>query len=120
MKSTELKPLGRHMLLELYQCPINILDNIPKIESILIDVVNRVGAKLVNKTFHHFLPHGVSGVVVIAESHITIHTWPEHNYAAVDVFTCDEKTDYQLVEKLLVENFQSKKHQQQTIKRGEI
>jgi len=120
MKSAQLKPLGRHMLLELYECPKNILDNIPRIESILLDVVQRSGATFVSKSFHHFSPHGVSGVVVISESHITIHTWPEHNYAAVDVFTCDAKIDYQLVEKLLVENFQAKKHQQQTIKRGEL
>ncbi len=113
-------PLGRHMLLELYVCPRNILDSIPVIEKILLDVVDRIKATFVSKSFHHFSPHGVSGVVVIAESHLTIHTWPEHGYAAIDVFTCDEKIDYALVEKLIVEKFEAKKHQQQTLKRGEI
>jgi len=113
-------PLGRHMLLELYQCPQHILDSIPAIEKILLDVVDQIKATFVSKSFHHFSPHGVSGVVVIAESHITIHSWPEHGYAAIDVFTCDEKINYQLVEDLMVEKFKSAKHQAQTITRGEI
>lgn len=108
------------MLLELYQCPDNILDSIPAIEKNLLDIVDKINATFVSKSFHHFSPHGVSGVVVIAESHITIHSWPEHNYAAIDVFTCDESIDYKLVEDLMVEKFKSKKHQAQTIKRGEV
>jgi len=113
-------PLGRHLLLELYQCPQHILDSIPAIEKILLDVVKQIKATFVSKSFHHFSPHGVSGVVVIAESHLTIHTWPEHGYAAIDVFTCDEKIDYVQVEKLLIENFKSEKNHTQTISRGEI
>ena len=120
MEAENLKSLGRHMLLELYQCPQDILDSVPVIEKILLDVVERIKATFVSKSFHRFSPQGVSGVVVISESHITIHTWPEHGYAAIDVFTCDEKIDYRLVEDLLVEKFQSAKHQVQTIKRGEI
>ncbi len=113
-------PLGRHMLLELYQCPQHIIDSIPVIEEILLNVVEQINATFVSKSFHHFSPYGVSGVVVIAESHITIHSWPEHGYAAIDVFTCDESIDYKLVEDLMVEKFQSTKHQAQTITRGEI
>lgn len=114
------KPLGRQMLLELYDCPEEMLDDQNKIETALIDVVNRVGARLINTSFHKFSPYGVSGVVVIAESHITIHTWPEHKYAAIDIFTCDDKIDYQLVESIVVEKFHSLKHQSRTIIRGEV
>lgn len=114
------KSLGRHMLLELYGCPEAILNNQERIKRILIAVVNRVSATLVDTSFHQFSPYGVSGVVVIAESHITIHTWPEHQYAAIDVFTCDDKIDYNLVESIIVKEFQSSKHQSQTIIRGEI
>ncbi|MCB0283714.1 MAG: adenosylmethionine decarboxylase [Calditrichaeota bacterium] len=116
----ENKPLGRHMLLELYGCPVAVLNDENVIDEILTTVVDEVNATLVSKSFHHFSPYGVSGVVVIAESHITVHTWPEHNYAAVDVFTCDAKIDYDLVEKLLSEKFQSEKHVARTIARGEI
>ena len=52
------------------------------------------GATIVESVFHRFQPHGVSGVVVIAESHLAIHTWPEHGYAAVDFFTCGADIDY--------------------------
>ena len=97
-----------------------INDGHERLEKILVDVVNRVGATLINTTFHKFSPYGVSGVVVIAESHITIHTWPEHSYAAIDVFTCDEKIDYNLVESIVVKEFNSTKHQSQTIIRGEV
>ena len=108
------------MLLELYDCPEEMLNNQIKIKDILVDVVDQVGATLINTSFHKFSPYGVSGVVVIAESHITIHTWPEHNYAAIDVFTCDDKIDYNLVESIVVKRFNSSKHQAQTIIRGEI
>jgi len=108
------------MLLELYECPLEILDNKDKVEQILVDVVKQAGARLISTSFHQFSPYGISGVVVIAESHITIHTWPEHKYAAIDVFTCDEKIDYDLVESVIVEKFNSMKHHVQTIMRGEI
>ena len=114
------KSLGRHMLLELYDCPQEILNNQEIIEKVLVDVVHTVGATLINTSFHKFSPYGVSGVVVIAESHITIHTWPEHHYAAIDVFTCDDTIDYQLVESIVVEKFNSSNHKVQTIMRGEI
>ena len=108
------------MLLELYDCPAAILNDQETIDNILTSVVHEAGATLVNKTFHHFSPYGVSGVVVIAESHITVHTWPEYGYAAVDVFTCDEKIDYDLVERILSEKFGSGDHHVRIIKRGEI
>jgi S-adenosylmethionine decarboxylase proenzyme len=112
-------PLGRHLLIELYESPQDMLDNIPKIKSILIDVVDKIGATLINESFHHFSPYGVSGVVVIAESHITIHTWPEHGYAAIDAFTCDESIDYNYLKEMIVQSFQSKRHESKTINRGE-
>ena len=114
------KALGRHMLLELYDCPLEILNNIQQIEDILVNVVDRVNATLISKSFHQFSPYGVSGVVVIAESHITIHTWPEHRYAAIDVFTCDDSVDYNLVESILVDQFKALKHSSKTIPRGEM
>ena len=108
------------MLLELYECPTEILNDQQKIEAILVGVVDSVGATLINTTFHKFSPYGVSGVLVIAESHITIHSWPEHRYAAIDVFTCNDKIDYQQVETLVVEQFKAANHKAQTIMRGEI
>ena len=65
---------------------------------------------MIQTVMHQFNPQGVSGVVVIAESHITIHTWPEHGYAAVDVFSCSEKVDLYCIMKLLGEKFSAHKY----------
>jgi len=88
-----LRALGRHLIVELYGCNTDILNDKEKIERIMIEAAKRAGATIVQKVFHLFNPHGISGVVVIAESHLAIHTWPEYGYAAVDVFTCGSKVD---------------------------
>jgi len=81
------------LIVELYGCNTDILNDKEKIERIMIEAAKRAGATIVQKVFHLFNPHGISGVVVIAESHLAIHTWPEYGYAAVDVFTCGSKVD---------------------------
>lgn len=81
-------PAGRHVLAELTGCPAAVLNDPAGLEKCFRHCAEKGGATLVSSHFHHFSPQGVSGVVVIAESHLTIHTWPEHGYAAVDVFTC--------------------------------
>ncbi|MCB0635033.1 MAG: adenosylmethionine decarboxylase [Lewinella sp.] len=85
---TNFQPLGRHILLELYDCPRALLDDQVGLEGQLRQAALAMGATVVTSCFHQFSPYGVSGVVVIQESHLTIHTWPEHGYAAVDIFTC--------------------------------
>lgn len=80
--------LGRHLLLELYDCPAEKLYYPTDSEEILLNAAKIMGATVIEAKFHAFNPHGVSGVVIIAESHLTVHTWPEHAYAAVDIFSC--------------------------------
>lgn len=82
--------LGYHLLLELKDCDRELLNDPGRLEQLLVEAANRAGATVVQKAFHQFNPHGVSGVVIIAESHLFIHTWPEHGYAAVDIFTCGD------------------------------
>jgi S-adenosylmethionine decarboxylase len=82
--------LGRHLLLELKDCNEELLDDLDFIRECLNEAAIRCGAVVVGESFYHFSPHGVSGVVNIAESHISIHTWPEYGYAAADVFTCGD------------------------------
>ena len=82
--------LGRHILLELYDCPLHLLSDIEGLERALRTAAEAMGACVVTSNFHQFSPYGVSGVVIIQESHLTIHTWPEHRYAAIDIFTCGE------------------------------
>lgn len=85
--------LGRHLLAEFYGCDANILNNVQRIEEIMCEAAVECGATIVQQNFHMFNPYGVSGVVIIAESHLAIHTWPEHGYAAVDLFTCGDNCD---------------------------
>jgi len=80
--------LGRHVLVEFFGCSSDILNDVPLIESSMVAAAKEAGATVINSVFHHFSPFGVSGVVVIQESHLAIHTWPEYRYAAVDLFTC--------------------------------
>ncbi len=82
--------LGRQIVAEFYHCEEACLADSGYIAEVMQRAAEVAGATIVTQTFHEFSPHGVSGVVVIAESHLSIHTWPEHGYAAVDLFTCGE------------------------------
>jgi len=88
-----MKILGRHLVVELSQCDCEQLDDLDFLERCLNEAVRCSGATKVKSVFHRYNPQGVSGVVVIAESHCSIHTWPEYGYAAVDFFTCGETVD---------------------------
>ena len=77
---------GAHLIVDLYGA--KHLDDIDHIENALRRAVAAAGATLLHMHLHHFQPNGVSGVAVLAESHISIHTWPEAGFAALDVFMC--------------------------------
>ncbi|MGI6097993.1 MAG: adenosylmethionine decarboxylase [Dethiobacteria bacterium] len=85
--------LGRHILAEFYGCPAEMLNDQQMIEKLMVSAALEAGAEVREVVFHKFSPQGVSGVVVVSESHLAIHTWPELGYAAVDVFTCGETVD---------------------------
>lgn len=104
-----MKALGNHILVEFYQCNTQLLNDVKYIEEAMKEATLLSGATIVGCHFHTFSPHGVSGVIVIAESHLSIHTWPEYAYAAVDIFTCGETLDaekafYHLKEALEAQN----------------
>jgi S-adenosylmethionine decarboxylase len=91
--SSRKKPisLGKHLLIEMHGCLSGKLDDVEWVEKVLVEAAKRAQATIVNVAFHKFNPIGVSGVVVIAESHLAIHTWPEYDYAAVDIFSCGKR-----------------------------
>jgi spermidine synthase len=99
--------LGRHIVVEFYDCPAEIMSDVSLIENAMLTAARDADATVINSTFHHFSPFGVSGVVVIQESHLAIHTWPEYGYAAVDVFTCGETVNPWICYKSLKEAFQA-------------
>lgn len=80
-----------HYLLEFYGVQSEVLDDLELIQTRMIEAVKESGATYLSDYFHKFSPQGVSGVIVIAESHVSIHTWPEVEYAALDVFTCGSR-----------------------------
>jgi S-adenosylmethionine decarboxylase len=115
---TRLNSLGRHVLAELYGCAIEALDDLETVRQYMQDAALAAGAEIRECVFHKFSPQGVSGVVVISESHLAIHTWPELGYAAIDVFTCGEKVDPWDACKYLVDKFQAEHMTASEIRRG--
>lgn len=85
-----MRPLGVHFLLDVAGASFATLDDPVLVETLLVDAVRQMGAKVLGIHIHRLTPQGVSGVVVISESHLTIHTWPERGEAAVDLFTCGD------------------------------
>ncbi len=115
-----MKALGRHILAEFFNCDANILNDAQMIEAYMKRAAIECGATIVSSTFHTFNPHGVSGVVVIAESHLAIHTWPEYKYAAIDIFTCGTTIDPTIGNRVLKEYLKAEKISTVEIKRGEL
>ncbi|MFQ5579412.1 MAG: adenosylmethionine decarboxylase [Nitrospiria bacterium] len=113
-----MQALGSHLLLELKDCNTKLLNNQEKLEEILVRAAKVAKARVIESRFHQFAPFGISGVVVIAESHLTIHSWPEYAYAAVDIFTCGNTLQPTLAAKYLVRKLQSKNPSMNEIKRG--
>jgi S-adenosylmethionine decarboxylase proenzyme len=110
--------LGQHWLIELVGCEASALRDVKTVESILRETAKAAKATIVESRFHQFSPHGVSGFVVVTESHLAIHTWPEHNYAAVDIFTCGQKMDMEAAYAEIVKAFAPVKHSKTEIARG--
>lgn len=103
----KLETLGRHILIEFYNCNEEIMKNPEIIEKRMNEAAKIANATIVQSVFHHFNPYGVSGAVIISESHLAIHTWPEYGYAAVDVFTCGDKINPWTAFKFLEEVFEA-------------
>lgn len=112
--------LGHQIMAEFYDCPAERLTGPEFIERVMLDAAESCGATIVNSVFHHFNPYGVSGVVIIAESHLAIHTWPEYGYAAVDVFTCGTQVNPADAVEYLATALGAKSHSFSEINRGNV
>lgn len=113
-----MKQLGRHLIVEYTGCDHGILNDAAYLEENLLEAVRKSGATIVRSVFHRYAPQGVSGVVVIAESHMSIHTWPEYGYAAVDFFTCGQTVDPYLANDHLKVSLKCAQANVSEIKRG--
>lgn len=110
--------LGRHLIVEYVDCDRAVLDDLSSLEKSMTQAVRLSGATIVKSSFHRYNPQGVSGVVVIAESHMSIHTWPEYGYAAVDFFTCGEECDPSLAHEYMVKALRCKSSEVKELERG--
>ncbi len=110
--------LGRHILLELSGCSYALLNDVEYIRESLLTAAEKAKVTIISDSFNTFNPHGVSGMVIIAESHISIHTWPEYGYAAIDIFTCGDTALPERAVEYLIEAFKPEEYRTYVVKRG--
>jgi len=113
-----LNALGKQLLLELKGCDKEVMNDLGFLKEVMMKAANEAGATVLGDSFHQFNPHGVSGAVIIAESHLFIHTWPEYGYAAVDIFTCGDSVQPEKAAEILVRELGAKNHSVLELQRG--
>lgn len=116
--SGEEPSLGSHLLVELFGCEKNSLKLQDSVEGAMTDAARASKATVVAQSFHEFEPFGVSGAIIIQESHYTIHTWPEHGYAAVDLFYCGGTVHVERAVQALQERFKPERIKFLVVRRG--
>ncbi|MEW9500642.1 adenosylmethionine decarboxylase [Jeotgalibacillus marinus] len=112
-----METMGRHVIAELWDCDFDKLNSLELIEEVFVDAALKSGAEVREVAFHKFAPQGVSGVVIISESHLTIHSFPEHGYASIDVYTCGD-LDPTIAANYIAESLGSKKRETIEVPRG--
>jgi len=112
------RPVGRHCLLEVYGCPEALLNDPDFIRRVLVEAAHRAGTTLLNQVIHQFDPYGVTALGLLAESHISIHTWPEYGFAAIDMFTCGDHAAPEKAAAFLADVFQATYYTTQELRRG--
>ena len=114
-----MKALGRHLVVEMWGCNDTINDP-EAVRRAMLDAVQAAGATLLDLRVHTFSPYGVTGVAVLAESHLSVHTWPEYGYAAVDIFTCGPSTHPEAAVEVLERYFAPEHLDVQQLARGTL
>lgn len=112
--------LGRHLILEMWDCSSDAVNNIEDIKEILVETAKVIKATVIDIVCHHFSPYGVTGVAILAESHISIHTWPEYKYVAADIFLCGSAISPQVAASYLTQAFHAKEVSLAEFKRGDV
>ena len=116
--SQKLSHQSKHLLLELYRCDEEKLNDEPFLRCSLNKAAKIAKATVLNLISNKFEPQGVTAIALLAESHISIHTWPESNYSAVDIFTCGRNMLPELASQYLIEALQAEEHSMRIIERN--
>ena len=109
---------SKHLLLELYKCDFEKLNDESSLRCTLNKAAKLAKATVLNLISNKFEPQGVTAIALLAESHISIHTWPESNYSAVDIFTCGQSMMPELASEYLIESLIAKEHALRVIERN--
>ncbi len=109
---------GVHVLLDLFGCTSAILADEIGLAALAVEAAEAAGATVLAEHHHRFEPHGVSAVCILAESHLSIHTWPEIGTATIDVYTCGDKADPEIACNVIAERLMPRSLQRQRIERG--
>lgn len=115
-----MRVLGKLSIVDLTGCDRALIDDLEHVQKELTEASIHCGATIVKATFHAFAPQGITGILAISESHISIHTWPEHDFATVDVFCCNGSINVDLLSKMLKTSFKAKEIHIRSIDRGII
>jgi S-adenosylmethionine decarboxylase len=110
--------IGTHITWDVYNCNAESLSYVPTVQKVLNAIVEELQLSKVSESFKQFEPIGVTGFILLEESHVSIHSWPEHQFAAVDIFSC-KPFDAERIQKLLMTSFSSDKVVIKQIERGE-
>ena len=110
--------LGTHILLEFSGCAFALLDDLAGIEKALLSAAAAAETTVLESHFHRFEPQGVTGILLVSESHFSIHTWPELGYAAIDFFSCSPKTRFDAARQVLEKALAPRHVSQRTFERG--
>ena len=112
--------LATHLLLDLKRCNAERLDDLDFVRRSLIDAVAEAEATMVSESFHKFAPVGVTGVIALAESHISVHTWPEHAFATVDILTCGPNVKPRRAADLIIRRLECEEPSITELERGTV
>ena len=110
---------GVHCIVELYGCPSDLLNDVLHVRETISEASRQGMSTLLDLSSHQFEPQGVTAVALLAESHISIHTWPELGYAAVDAFTCGEHSDPERAIRFIAQQLQATHYDLQVLPRGQ-
>jgi S-adenosylmethionine decarboxylase len=111
---------GDHYLVDLYNCDAELIGAAKPTEEALLSAAKRCGSTIIEYHFHQFSPHGVSGVILIAESHFSVHTWPEDGFVAVDIFTSGQVMKPEVAIRILEEAFSAGRVDVMKVTRGSL
>lgn len=112
--------IGHQVLIDIYECDYERMENMEYIQDMMFELAKILKTNIRKIAFEKFNPYGISGVLIISESHITIHTWPEYRYVGIDIFTCSKKVEYNSAIDFLLKKLDTKKYEIKEIQRGKI